>query len=813
MAGENIFEKEHAMLMRKLAPECMVMLRKNGDFPLENPCEIALYGSGARRTIKGGTGSGDVNVRSFVNVEKGLENAGFVITTKNWMDAYDLEKIKAKKAFMEEIKRTARKQHTLAVFVGMGAVMPEPEYEIPLEGKGDVAVYVLSRICGEGNDRKAEKGDMLLTETEIRDILECKRKYEKFMLVLNVGGTVDLTPVAEVENILLMSQLGTAMGDAFADVLLGKSYPSGKLTSGWASAKDIPFPEDFGNPDETRYREGIYVGYRYYESAGIKPFYPFGYGLGYTDFSIGKTDFSAEGTEIKIKATVKNIGNFPGKETLQLYVTAPWGKLDQPYIRLAGFAKTKELLPGEETETEISFRFEDIASYDEENASYILEKGDYILRIGTDSHNKEICAVVEIREDITVRKLTNIGGKPDFTDWKPKHSWKDEDTSGVERYVLESEAFGGISFPEKAAVPQRALESVKKLSDEELAKTVIGNFEGGGSLAVIGAASKTVAGAAGESYGKIPGLPSIVMADGPAGLRLSREYIKDEKGVHALGSTMPQDIAEFLPKIFLKIMNQGNKKPKGRVYEQYCTAIPIGTALAQSWNPELCEECGIAVGREMGIFGVHLWLAPAFNIHRSPLCGRNFEYCSEDPLISGIIGAAITKGVQFHKGKGVTIKHFCCNNQETNRYQSNSMVSERALREIYMKNFEICIRESNPKALMSSYNLLNGVHTSESEDLMKTFLRDEMGWNGLIMTDWVIGAMASGKRKYPFSYSEKSIKAGNNIFMPGSKRDYKRVMAALKNNGSGTRLSRSELEYCAAYVAETAITLSEEEKN
>lgn len=797
------YEVKHIEKMRRISPECMVLLKKNADFPLPHTGKIAIYGSGARNTLKGGTGSGDVNSRFFVTVEQGLENAGFTVTTKAWLDAYELERQKAHTAFVAEIKRQAKAQHTQAIFLGMGAVMPEPAYELPLDGDGDVALYVLSRVSGEGNDRKVVEGDIKLTPTEIRDILACQKKYRFFMLVLNVGGMVDLSPVQEVKNILLMSQLGVAMGDALADIILGKAYPSGKLTTTWGTAEDISTIDDFGDRDNTRYREGIYVGYRRYDRTNAKPLYPFGYGLGYTSFAYGKTMLSADETQITAVTTITNTGLHAGKEIVQLYVTAPWGKLDQPYQKLVGFAKTTELKPGEKEDISISFKMEDIASYEEETASYILEPGDYILRSGSSSIDTNICGVVRIGKEILVRKLQNIGGKPDFADWRPEHTWADEDVGDAPVLELEANAFASVQWPVPYGISDDTKKFVKSLSDEDLVKLVIGNYGEGGSLSVIGAASTTVAGAAGESYGRIPGVPKLVMADGPAGLRLSQQYTKDEKGSHAVGGTMPAGFEDFMPGILVWLMNLGNKKPKGKIYEQFCTAIPIGTALAQSFNMELCEICGDVVGAEMEHLEVNLWLAPAINIHRSVLCGRNFEYCSEDPLVSGMVGAALTRGVQKHPGCGTTVKHFCANNQEYNRYQNNSILSERALREIYMKGFEICLREGKPAALMTSYNLLNGIHTSERSDLLKTFLRQEMGWDGIIVTDWVVNGLQNKKSKYWIEEAAPTIKAGNDIFMPGSAANYKQVLTALQGKNKKFSISREEVEYCAGHLVET----------
>ena len=306
----------------------------------------------------------------------------------------------------------------------------------------------------------------------------------------------------------------------------------------------------------------------------------------------------------------------------------------------------------------------------------------------------------------------------------------------------------------------------------------------GGIGSVIGNASTAVPGAAGESCHALKnrGVPFLVMADGPAGLRLMRDYVKDEKGVIPLGETLPATIAELLPAFVRKGMTLLHRKPGAgaEIQHQYCTAIPIGTALAQSWNPEFAALCGDIVADEMERFGVHLWLAPAMNLHRDLRCGRNFEYYSEDPLLSGRMAAAITRAVQAHPGKGVTIKHYCVNNQETNRYQSNSVVSHRALRDLYLRGFGICVRESDPCAVMSSYNLLNGVHTSERRDITENVLRAEFGFRGLVMTDWVMASMKNKASRYPVADAAKIPASGNDVMMPGSPRDYRRILRALR---------------------------------
>lgn len=797
------YEKEHLEQLRSMLAECTVLLKSNGDFPLKEAGEIALYGNGVRRTVKGGTGSGEVNSRFFETVEDGFKKAGFTITTDAWLDAYDARYVQAKQDFKKEIQARAKAKHTQAVIEGMGAVMPEPEYEFPLDGKGDVAIYVLSRISGEGSDREVVGGDVLLSATEQRDILALAEKYEKFMLVLNVGGPVDLTSVSKVENILILSQLGVQTGTALADIVLGKETPSGKLATTWTGWKDYPNFAEFGNQDDTRYNEGIYVGYRYFDTVGTEPLFPFGFGLSYTDFEISNVSAAVKGQQVQIKAKVTNTGAYDGKEVVQTYVSVPSGRLDQPYQTLAAFAKTKKLAPGESETVEMKFDLSEIASYDTDKAAYVLEQGTYYFRVGNSSRNTKACAKLILSGDAVVSQVKNALGTPDFKDYVPeKRETAPEDVD----FIIMGDPSVFATRTVAYDTPEEIDEDVLKLSDEELARCNIGAFDPkGGMMSIIGNASMSVAGAAGETA-KISDFPVMVMADGPAGLRLSQKYFVDKKGIHGMGAGMPESIAEFLPGFAVKFMNLMAPKPKKGtpIQYQYATAIPIGTAIAQSWNIEFAETCGDIVGDEMERFGVQLWLAPALNIHRSILCGRNFEYYSEDPLISGKFAAAITRGVQKHPGCGTTIKHYAANNQETNRYNNNSQVSERAMREIYLKGFGICVRESQPKAVMTSFNLLNGTHTSESRDLIQNILRSEYGYEGIVMTDWVVGGgMLSKDAKYPVPQAYKVAMAGGDLFMPGTKDDYENVLSALKEG----KLSREQLQINATRVCRMAKAL------
>ncbi len=785
----NDYEVKNNAFLREHGAECTVLLKKDGKFPLEKPGKIALYGSGARNTVKGGTGSGEVNSRFFVNIEDGLRDGGFTVTSKAWLDGYDAEKAAAKHKFVKEVQAEAKALHVNAVTICMGRTPAEPEYDLSLSGEGDTAVYVLSRISGEGSDREAIPGEIMLSDTEKRDILACNEKYPNFMLVINSGGVVDLTEVKDVKNILVLSQLGVETGHILSDILLGKANPSGKLATTWAAWKDYQSIGTFGDPNETRYKEGIYVGYRYFDTVGMKPLFPFGYGLSYTEFRVSDAKPSLDGECCTVKVTVSNVGNHSGKEVIQLYAAKPEGKLDQPYQELAAFDKTSTLRPGEKETLSVSFQMSNIASYDEETASYILESGDYVLRIGTGSNSTVPCGIIRLSDRVCVRKVKNCFGKPDFEDFKPVR--RAETVPNVP--VLELHASAIQTETVDYTYPEEIDPDVERLSDEELIRMNMGTYDPkGGVSGIVGNAGITVAGAAGQTSLEVEkyGIPSLVMADGGSGLRLAREYAVDQKGgVHTLGINFPESLLDFMPRIsrFLVMRMGYHPKKKDVVRYQYATALPIGTAIAQSFNRDFAKACGDIVGGEMELFGVHLWLAPSQNIHRNIRCGRNFEYYSEDPLVSGLIAAAVTKGVQNHPGCGTTIKHFACNNQELNRNQNNSQVSERALREIYLKGFEITVKEAQPKAIMTSYNLINGTHTSEHRGLIMDVLRCEFGYRGIVMTDWTIKGYAGSKGStYPIAVAPNTIMAGNDLFMPGSRDDFAEVLEAL-NSGKVTR--------------------------
>ncbi|ORX83540.1 beta-glucosidase [Anaeromyces robustus] len=792
--SDDEYELKHINTLDNYLAECTVLLRKNGDFPLSaNETNIYLYGNGIRKTKKGGTGSGDVHTHFFENIEDAFINEGYNILSKDFLDEYDKLYQETHDKFIEDLNKGYDSAYA-AMFGTMGVQMEDPEHNIPFDAEGDVAIYVLSRISGEGTDRSIKKGDVLLTDTENRMIKALATGYKKFMLVLNTGGPVDLSGLDYVENILILSQLGTGTSKTLVDIVSGTKYPSGKLATTWTKSEDYQQIGNFGDNYDTNYKEGIYVGYRYFDSSDVDALFPFGFGLGYTEFQYNVQSVELIGEEFSVDVTVENVGQYKGKEVLQLYLSKPNTSLDEPYQILVNFEKTKELLPGATDLVHLSFKLSEFASYDTTTASYILDQGSYIVRLGNSSKDTKPCGQINIESKIIVKQLQNKMGKPEFEDYTCVSSKKDSEEvlASLPNFTLDNNVINTIvqSYNKTYEIE----EDVKTLTTEEKIKLVIGTFatdETGreAKYGVAGSASHTAI---------VGDLLPVVMADGPAGLRIAKDYFIDENGVAR--TTEDSVMAENLTEEFKAILRSMQPQPKedDPIYHQYTTAIPIGTAIAQSWNREFAEICGDIVGTEMEMFHVQLWLAPALNIHRSILCGRNFEYYSEDPLISGIMASSVIKGVQKHKNTFVTVKHFAANNQETNRYTSNSNVSERALREIYLKGFEIVMRESKPRAVMSSFNLINEIHTNENRELMNDILRNEFDFDGVIMTDWEVKLGLTDK--YPISTPYKVMKANVDMFMPGSEADYNNIFEALESNV----LSMEELEINASRVYKLA---------
>ena len=578
---KNIYEQENIQIMREYASECTLFLNKNDEFPIDKPCNVLLIGSGARNTLKGGLGSGDVESRYFTTCEKGLENAGFKITSKEWLNQYPLLKEKKSNEHLNYL------DNLYNTYKGSGFAMiafPEYDYDLKIneeEEKADIAIYVLARNSGEGADRRLVKGDVLLTDTEIKDILYLNKKFKKFMLVLNVGGVVDLSPVKNVTNILLLSQLGVVTGDILADIILGKENPSGKLATTWASVNDYKFIKEFGNLDDTNYIEGVYVGYRYFDSAGVKPLYPFGFGKSYTSFDISKISLTNKKDEITIEVKVKNIGKYSGKEVVQIYVSPSQENVDKPYQSLVAFKKTPKLEPSNEIELSLSFELSNIARYDEKKAYYILDKGKYIIRVGNSSKNTEIFGYIKLNEDIITQQLKNINSNTDFEEYKPEIVLNDN-LSNIQKIKLTKNNFDLKTF--KYDYESKTDPILTNLEDKDLAKLCIGNYIDRYSEGSLG----RDIGFAGLTTRYIKGINNyLTMADGPAGLRMTKIIARDYKGYHRLNDN-PITINNYKyymnDSLIKKEKKNQNLSHYSNIIYQYTTAIPIAKALAQSFN-------------------------------------------------------------------------------------------------------------------------------------------------------------------------------------------------------------------------------------
>ena len=743
-------EIEHARLAREVAADGIVLLENNGILPLK-PQKIALFGGGSRMTVKGGAGSGDVHERYSVSIEEGLKNAGFTFENTLWMDRFAGKYQREIKAWCEGIEKDIKKFNpiqTMQMFIYIGEhPKPYPSVTPILPDElcnADTAIYVLSRQAGEGFDRRVEKGDYLLSDVEEESLKLLSKHYKKLILVLNCGGVIDLSILDEIriDAVIFCGQGGMEGGNALADILTGKVNPSGRLTDTWAKRyEDYPSANTFGHRngdlENEEYSEDIYVGYRWFDKNDIKPRFEFGFGLSYTEFDIKVIDF-ANG---KITVDVTNIGKVAGKEVLMVYSSKPSSDCEKKV--LVAFAKTGLIGAGANERVEITFDLSRAATFVEEISAFIIEKGEHTILL-----NGNVCGKINIENEITLEKVSPI-------------------TQGEHKQY--NEAFS-----------PKVNKILSKLSDKEKVMLVTG---GGYDIRCY----NNVMGAAGRTCTKLlrKGVPNIVMADGPAGLNVNQVSAVGVEGFPRYPDGLPEDWKwGWLKNMdgFLKLLPFTKKQ----VY-RYMTAFPSETVQAQTFDTKLIEKVGNAIGAEMLEIGVSVWLAPGLNIHRNPLCGRNFEYYSEDPVVSGKMAAAITRGVQSVGGVGVAQKHFCCNNQEDNRTGVSANVSQRALREIYLRAFEIAVKEGKPWTVMSSYNRVNGKYVCNTYDLCTRVLREEWGFSGLVMSDWNATEQCS--------YAD-AINAGNDLIMPGTPKVTKTLLDDLKEG----RLDCEALNTSAARV-------------
>lgn len=803
ISGEpNQREQENLRLAYEAACESMVLMKNDGSLPLQTK-KVALYGSGVSRTIKGGTGSGEVNERHAVSILEGMRDRGFEISSGGWLEDYERDLARAQAEYKIEKRKRVNLLKPNSIMSMLfdnfrfpcGRAITEADV---VDSATDSCIYVLARQAGEGGDRRLEAGDYYLTDAEREAISFCAAHYPHFILVINSGAPVDTGFLNEIDGInavVYMSQLGSEGGHAFADLISGDVTPSGKLADSWAKKyEDIPYALDYsylnGELSREDYREGIYVGYRYFDTFGVEPAFAFGFGLSYTSFSLETVDVTVQGRDINLTVKVTNTGAvYGGKETVQLYISAPAGTLHKEYQALAAFEKTELLAPGESRTLTLSVDLTSMASYRTSESCYVLEPGEYILRLGNSSRNTAPVGVVSLAEEVVVSRHTEVCPLQEpMEELQAAECLQSAIPEGIPRLTVDCSAVETVtcSYEEYVEpISGRTRDFVSKLDLNELAEIVVGIGMFGGEKQF------NLPGSVGNTTSKFwpRGLANVALCDGPAGLRIQRRSALTDKG-----KIKPLDLAMSVFEAFPNFVKRHMKgdAAKDTVLYQYTTAFPVAAALAQTWNTKLLERIGDGIYREMKEYGCTYWLAPAVNIHRNPLCGRHFEYFSEDPRLSGELAAALTRGVQKEDGFYVTVKHFACNNQEENRNEVSSNVGERALREIYLKPFEIAVRKGHAKGIMTSYNRINGVYAPNSRDLCTKVLRNEWGFTGVVMTDWFSTAKGRGD-------SALAMWAGNDLIMPGTKSAKKEIVRAVRSG----RIAEADVRRCCARVVQS----------
>lgn len=751
----------------KMVSEGIVMLKNdNNALPIDTDKEVAVFGRIQFHYYKSGTGSGGmVNVTKVVNILDGLIDNGVKVNEK-LLDTY----------------RKWDKENPFDLGEGWGGE-PWSQKEMPLdEGlvketakSCETAIVIIGRTAGEEQDNRLEAGSYLLSDDEIAMLTVVRENYKKVVLLLNVGNIIDMTDINRIapDSVLYVWQGGMTGGKGTADVLTGKVSPSGKLPDTIAyKASDYPSDANFGREkNRDIYAEDIYVGYRYFETfAKEKVLYPFGFGLSYTEFEI-KTE-KAEITEgaVKLSVSVKNIGSYKGKEVIEVYCEAPQGRLGKAARVLCGFEKTRELVPQEEQVVEIAVDIAKLASYDDSGVTgnkscYVLEAGEYKFYVGSDVRSAEYACSFEQGEDLVTERLTQaLAPVESFERIKPvceggafsigreavPVSEVDESARRLEKLPKEIAYTGdkGIKLWDVKNGKNTMDEFIAQLSDYDLSCIIRG--EGMGSPRVTAGTASAFGGVSENLNGF--GIPAGCCSDGPSGMRL-------DCGTKAF-------------------------------------SLPNGTMIASSFNKELTSELFAFMGLEMAANKVDCLLGPGMNIHRHPLNGRNFEYFSEDPFLTGKMAAAELKGMA---GAGVTgtIKHFCANNRETNRHFIDSVVSERALREIYLKGFEIAVKEGGASSVMTTYGRVNGLWTAGNFDLNTVILREEWGFKGFTMTDWWANINVRGKEPDKTDLAAMA-RAQNDVYMvcPDGEKNDDNTLAALENGG----IERCELQRNAANI-------------
>ena len=758
-------------LLRDAAAQGAVLL-ENRVLPFPEGSRVSVFGRCQIDWFCTGYGSGgDVNAPYQVGLLEGLRRCGGLEVNEELAQTYE----------------AWCRCHPIQD--GVWGTWPRFYPEMPLTAEqsaqaakvSDQAVVVIGRSSGEDRENTLEKGSFYLTDEEREMLKLVTETFPDTVLVLNIGAVMDLSFVREFSfgAVLIAWQGGMESGNALADLLCGAVTPSGRLTDTIArSYADYPSAEHFGGLKRNEYFEDIYVGYRWFETfAPEKVLYPFGYGLSYTGFS--REVLPGEGP-LRFRVRVTNTGSRPGKDTVFLFAEKPCGSLGNPARELQDFGKTPLLAPGEQAELTLSTDEYRLSSFDEEGRAgrkccYVLQKGEYRLYLGDNVRDAGAVGSYTVEQTRVVRALTEAAApeKP-FPILTRREGARGVGAAAARTKDLRAEIL--------AALPQgRFITGDKgyKLKDVKEGRVSLEDFTAQLSLEELEAISRGAYimghpwGARGNAgiFGGVTeslrdkGVPPVVTTDGPSGIRL---------------------------------------------YDS-CSLLPIGTLLACTFDTGLVENLFAHVGREMKDRGSDVLLAPGMNIHRNPLCGRNFEYFSEDPYVTGKIAAAAVRGIQS-QGVSACPKHFACNNQETRRRSNDSVVSQRALREIYLKGFEICVREAAPRNIMTSYNKINGVWGHYHYDLVQTILRGEWGYRGNVMTDWWMQPCRSPE--FPrLRNNAYRVRARVNVLMPGGKSifDHSRKPdgTLLETYGKPEGITLGEMQLCAETVLKCVMELKE----
>lgn len=704
----------------------IVMLKNDGALPLKQGGTAAVFGRIQLHYYKSGTGSGGmVNVSKVIGITDGLLDAGYKLD-EQLLNAY----------------REWDEQNPFDYGEGWGGE-PWSQKEMPLTdelvggaaSRADVAIVIIGRTAGEEMDNKLEKGAFLLSDLEEDMLRRVTSAFDKTVVLLNTGGLIDMSFMDRypVSAVMYVWQGGMVGGAGTAAVLTGEVSPSGKLPDTIAyEISDYPSDKFFGSGDMDCYGEDIYVGYRYFETfAKDRVRFPFGFGMSYTSFDITASDFKLDGDKVTGSVNVKNTGSTPGREVVQIYCSAPQGKLGKPARVLCGFDKTRTLQPGESQTLSFEIPLESVASYDDSGvtghkSAWILEQGGYVFYAGADVRSASEAYSLTLPETVVrqcksalgpltaFKRMVNSGGKPEFEDVPLTGEAFPHDHAKLPAEIPQT-GDRGIRLADVVNGKNTLEEFTAQLTDYDLSCIIRGEGMGSpkvtaGTAAAFGGVSDTLTAL---------GIPCACCDDGPSGMRL-------DCGTKAF-------------------------------------SLPNGTLLASTFDRPLMTELFTFMGLEMHTNQVDCLLGPGMNIHRHPLNGRNFEYFSEDPYLTGEMASAELAGLHSTGAEG-TIKHFCGNNRETRRHFLDSVISERALREIYLRGFENAVKKGGAKSVMTTYGQVNGVWTAGNYDLVTGILRDDWGFDGFTMTDWWANINRRGKAPDKSDFAAMAM-AQNDVYM------------------------------------------------